>query len=67
MRPRPVLRSVAETCADGILDDVAAGLEEVALVVDDPRREAIGEQMPEPAMAFVELLRVPAVQQLEPA
>jgi hypothetical protein len=42
-------------------------LEEVVLVVDHPRREAVGEQMSEPAVAFVELLREAAVQQLEPA
>jgi hypothetical protein len=42
-------------------------LEEVVLVLDDPRREAVGEQVSEPAMAFVEVLRVAAVQQLEPA
>jgi hypothetical protein len=58
---------VAETGANGVLDDVTAGLEEVALVVDDPRREAVGEQVSKAAMAFVELLRVAAVQQLEPA
>jgi len=43
------------------------GLEEVVLVFDDPGREAVGEQVSETAVAFVELLRVAAVQQLEPA
>jgi hypothetical protein len=40
---------------------------EVALVVDDPAGEAVGEQVSGSAMAFVELLRVPAVQELHPA
>jgi hypothetical protein len=40
---------------------------EVVLSLDHPRREAVGEQVSESAMALVELLRVAAVQPLEPA
>lgn len=67
VRPRPVLDRLAHSRSHGVLDDVLAGLHEIALVVDHPRCEAAGEEVPETAMSLVEGLRVAAVQALEPA
>jgi hypothetical protein len=67
VRPRPVVDRGAEARADGVLDDVAARSAQVALSLDHPRGEAVGEEVPEPLVALVERLRVAALQALEPA
>jgi hypothetical protein len=67
VRPRPVADRVAETGANGVLDDVAAGRAQVALSLDRTRGEAVGEEVPEAPVPPVERLRVPALQALEPA
>lgn len=65
--PRPGAERVAEPCPHGILEDVAAELGVIALVLDEPRGVAAGPQRAEPIPARVEALRVDAVQVLHPA
>jgi len=65
VRPRPVLDRVAEPGADGVLDDVLAGGAQVALTLDRPRGEAVGEQVSVAPVALVERLRVTALQTLD--
>jgi hypothetical protein len=67
VRPRPVVRGLAEAGAHGVRDDVLADVREVVLVLDDAAGEAVGEEVAEPAVPLVELLRVAAVQELHPA
>jgi hypothetical protein len=67
VRPRPVADRWAEPRAHRILDDVAAGRVEVVLAVDGAGGEAVGEQVAEPAVALVELLRVATEQPLQAA
>jgi hypothetical protein len=64
VRPRPLVDRIAEPGADGVLDDVAAGGVQVALVLDRPRREAVCEEVPEAPVALVERLRVAALEPL---
>jgi hypothetical protein len=67
MRPGPLSDGVGETGAHGVLDHVAAGGEQVALPIDRSRGEAVGEQVPEAAVALVERLRVAALETLDAA
>jgi hypothetical protein len=63
--PRPVLRPCAEACSDGVEVDVAAGVFEVTLRLDDPRGEAGAEEMAAAAMPPVERQRIRAVEVLD--
>ena len=54
----------AKAGADGVLDDIAAGGLEAALVIDHPGVEAIAEEVAATRVAAVEALRVDAVQAL---
>jgi hypothetical protein len=65
--PGPVARAANEAGADGVEHDVAAGLGKVLLALDRPGREPVGEQVPEAAVAGVELERVGAVDEVERA
>jgi hypothetical protein len=67
VRPRPVSDLGGEPRAHRVLDDVAAGGDEVALTVDRPRREAVGEEVPEASVPLVERLRVAALEALDAA
>jgi hypothetical protein len=65
--PGPVSDRIGESRADGILDDVAAGGEEVVLAVDGPGGEAAREEWAEAVVTMVERLRVAAEHALQPA
>jgi hypothetical protein len=67
MRPRPLSDGIGEAGADGVLDDVTTGGEQVALPVDRSRGEASCEQVAEAAVALVEGLRVAALEALDAA
>jgi hypothetical protein len=67
VRPRPLSDGVGETGAHGVLHDITAGGEQVALPVDRLRGEAVGEQMAEATVALVEGLRVAALEALDAA
>src|SRR4051812_30151323 len=62
--PRPVAGAGAEPGSDGVVQDVGAGLAEVVVVADHPAMEAVTEEVAGAAVAFVELLRIGAVQDL---
>jgi len=64
--PGPALAGRAEAGALGIREDVRADAAERVLVTDEPRAEALLEQMPDAAMATVEALRVHPVQAVHP-
>jgi hypothetical protein len=67
VRPPPLVDRVAESRADGVLDDVAAYGVQVALVLDCPRREAVCKEVSEAPVPLVEGLRVAALETLEAA
>jgi hypothetical protein len=67
VRPRPVADGRRDAGAHGVLDHVAAGGDQVALTVDRPRREAVGEEVPEASVALVERLRVAPLEALDAA
>jgi hypothetical protein len=56
---------VGETCADGVLEHVLDRGREVAVAFDDPRREAVAEEVAPALVPAVERLGVRAVQALE--
>lgn len=56
---------VDDPCADGVVQDVVDGVAEVALGVDDPRREACAEEVAGALVPQVEAERVRAVEPLD--
>jgi hypothetical protein len=63
--PRPVLRPRAEAGSNGVEVDVAAGVHEVPLGLDDPRGEARAEEMTTSSVPLVERERVRAMEILD--
>jgi hypothetical protein len=67
VRPGPLSDGVGKTGPHGVLHDVTARGEQVALPVDRSRGEAVGEQVAEATVALVERLRVAALEALDAA
>ncbi len=65
--PRPVSRVPDESGPDGIVHDVLERVVEVLLILDDPGREALGEERAPASMARVVLPRVVALEPLDSA
>ncbi|HUF17836.1 MAG TPA: hypothetical protein VMS12_07320 [Thermoanaerobaculia bacterium] len=60
--PRPVGDAIDNPGADGVEDDIAAELQEIALLLDNESLESSLEEMAAPPMAAIESFRVVAVQ-----